>query len=79
MNMDTLERLSHIPISVKIFLIMPIIFIGLTVALIISASLAWRGKYWTFFMRVCYSLVVLAAMTLSLFFYYWNLLGWQFG
>ncbi|BBH22446.1 FmtA-like protein [Paenibacillus baekrokdamisoli] len=79
MNMDTLERLSHISISVKLVLVMPIIFVGLTVAMILSAIMAWRDKYWNVFMRVYYTLVVLAAMALSLFFYHWNLLGWQFG
>ncbi|MBP1991091.1 serine hydrolase domain-containing protein [Paenibacillus eucommiae] len=79
MNMDTLERLSSTSTSVNIYLIMPIIFLGLTVALLVSAIMAWKDKYWTVFMRVYYTLVVLAAIALSLFFYHWNLIGWQFG
>lgn len=79
MNMDTLERLSHIPNSVKIFLIMPIIFVGLTITLLLSTIKIWKDKYWTVFKRMNYTLVVLGAIALSLFFYHWNLLGWQFG
>ncbi|MBE1556605.1 serine hydrolase domain-containing protein [Sporosarcina limicola] len=79
MNMDTLERLSHISNSVKIFLIMPIIFVGLTIALLLCTFQVWKNKYWTVFKRVYYTLIVLGAVALSLFFYHWNLLGWQFG
>jgi CubicO group peptidase (beta-lactamase class C family) len=71
--------LSSIPASVKVALVMPLVFVLLTVLLIIAAVNAWRFTYWTTGRRVVFSLVALAATVLSLFFWQWNLLGWQFG
>ncbi|WP_231578295.1 serine hydrolase domain-containing protein [Paenibacillus sp. FSL H7-0357] len=79
MSLDTLERLSSVSTSFYLVLTMPVIFVGMTLALLVSAVLAWKNKYWTAFTRVHYTLVVLSAVALCLFFYHWNLLGWQFG
>ncbi|WP_247118672.1 serine hydrolase domain-containing protein [Kordiimonas marina] len=38
----------------------------------------WRRGRWTMGRRIHYSLVALAAVYLSLFYYYWNMLGWQY-
>lgn len=79
LNMNILDRLSRITLSLKLFLFMPIIFVGLTVAIIAFSVMAWKNKYWTALNRVHYTLVALSAVVLSLFFYHWNLLGWMFG
>ncbi|WP_438492073.1 serine hydrolase domain-containing protein [Paenibacillus sp. IHBB 3054] len=79
MSLDTLERLSSVSTSFYLVLAMPVIFVGMTLALLVSAVLAWKNKYWTAFTRVHYTLVALSAVALCLFFYHWNLLGWQFG
>ncbi|WP_139991794.1 serine hydrolase [Paenibacillus paridis] len=79
MGMDLLQRLSQITPSLVVYLFLPIIFVILTVASIVVSIIAWKYKYWTVLKRVHYSLVALAAVMLSLFFYHWNLLGWQFG
>jgi CubicO group peptidase (beta-lactamase class C family) len=71
--------LSHIPASVKVSLVTPLVFVLLTMLLIIACVNAWRFNYWTMGRRVVFSLVALAATVLSLFFWQWNLLGWQFG
>jgi hypothetical protein len=71
--------LSHIPTSVNVALVTPLLFVLLTVLLIIASVNAWRFNYWTRGRRVVFSLVALAATVLSLFFWQWNLLGWQFG
>ncbi|MEC0090721.1 serine hydrolase [Paenibacillus macquariensis] len=79
LNMDLIVRLSRITQSLQIYLFMPIILVGLTVALLVLSVLAWKNKYWTVLKRVHYTLVALSAVSLSVFFYHWNLLGWHFG
>jgi CubicO group peptidase (beta-lactamase class C family) len=79
MSMDTMQKLSGISLSLTLSLTMPVILVGLTLALLVSAVLVWKNKYWTAFKRVHYTLVALSAVMMTLFFYYWNLLGWQFG
>ena len=68
-----------IPTSLKVALAMPIIFVLLTIALIIAAIRVWRRDYWRLTRRVQFTLVVSAAVAVSLFFAQWNLLGWRFG
>ncbi|MGO4346447.1 serine hydrolase domain-containing protein [Paenibacillus sp. MCAF9] len=79
MNMDMLTRLSRITQSLNLYLFMPILLVGFTLAMIVMSVLAWKNSYWTVLRRVHYSLIMLAAVALSLFFYHWNLLGWHFG
>lgn len=79
MSMDTMQKLSGFSPLLSLSLVMPVILVGLTLALLVSAILVWKNKYWTTFKRVHYTLVALSAVAMTLFFYYWNLLGWQFG
>ncbi|WP_053372662.1 serine hydrolase domain-containing protein [Paenibacillus sp. FJAT-27812] len=79
LNMDLLDRLSRITLSLNLYLFMPIILLGLTLAIIAVSVMAWKNKYWTELKRVHYSLVALSAVVLSVFFFHWNLLGWQLG
>ncbi|MEC0125569.1 hypothetical protein [Paenibacillus pabuli] len=79
MNMDLIDRLSYIPLSLRLYLFMPLILVGLTASIFMMTILAWKNKYWTLPRRVYYTFVTLAAVTLCLFFYHWNLLGWHFG
>ncbi|WP_235441602.1 serine hydrolase [Paenibacillus sp. IHB B 3415] len=79
MSMDIMQKLSSISPLLSVSLVMPIIMAGLTLAMLVSAILVWKNKYWTAFKRVHYTLVTLSAVVLMIFFYYWNLLGWQFG
>ncbi|MFD2876535.1 hypothetical protein ACFTAO_12120 [Paenibacillus rhizoplanae] len=79
MSMDIMQKLSGISPLLSVSLVMPIIMAGLTLAILISAVLVWKNKYWTALKRVHYTLVTLSAIVLTIFFYYWNLLGWQFG
>ena len=73
------EIMMHIPVSLKLALITPVVFVLLTAALLFMAVQAWRARFWTIGRRVVYSLVALSATVLSIFFYQWNVLGWQFG
>ena len=70
---------SAIPTSLKVTLIMPIIFVLLTIAMIIIGIQVWHRGYWGRGWRVHYTLVTLAAICVCLFFNQWNLLGWRFG
>ncbi|WP_248565536.1 hypothetical protein [Paenibacillus sp. L3-i20] len=79
LNMDLLDRLSRITPELSIYLVMPIILITLTVAMIISSFFIWKNSYWTLLKRVHYTLVALSALITCLFYYHWNLIGWQFG
>jgi hypothetical protein len=77
LNFDSL--FSHVPGSLKAALILPIIFVLLTVFLIVALVRAWREGFWTTGRRVRFTLLVLAAVSVCLFFNQWNLLGWRFG
>ncbi|RJX41780.1 class A beta-lactamase-related serine hydrolase [Paenibacillus pinisoli] len=79
LNMDLVDRLSRITTSLQLYLFMPLLLVVLSIAMVLAAAWAWRKKYWTVMKRVHYSLTALAAIVMSLFFYHWNLLGWQFG
>ncbi|WP_379196291.1 serine hydrolase domain-containing protein [Paenibacillus sp. GCM10012306] len=79
MSMDLMTKLSGISTALYLSLAMPILFVGLTLALLVGTVMAWKNKYWTALRRVHYTLVAFSAVTLVVFFYHWNLLGWQFG
>ncbi|MFF2888302.1 serine hydrolase domain-containing protein [Paenibacillus sp. NPDC057967] len=79
LNMELVDRLSRITTALQVYLFMPILLVVLAVAMVLAAVWAWKKKYWTLLKRVHYTLAALAAILLSLFFYHWNLLGWQFG
>lgn len=76
-NMATLG--GQIPTSLKVALVMPIIFVLSTILLIVAAIQMWRGSYWGPGRRIHFTLVTLAAISVCLFFVQWNLLGWRFG
>ena len=50
LNFDSL--FSHVPGSLKAALVLPIIFVLLTLALVVALMQAWRGGYWTAGRRV---------------------------
>lgn len=70
---------GSVPTSLKVALVLPIIFVLATVALLIASFNVWRRSWWTVGRRVQFTFVVLACIAVSFFFYQWNLLGWQFG
>jgi len=76
-NFDSL--FSHVPGSLKAALILPIIFVLLTILLVAALVQAWRNGFWTTGRRVRFTLLVFAAVSVCLFFNQWNLLGWRFG
>jgi hypothetical protein len=49
----------------------------LTVGVVISTILAWRGRFWSVGRRFHYTLVALAALAFTWELVYWNLLGFR--
>jgi hypothetical protein len=70
---------EHIPTSLSIALLMPLILVALSVWLTVVTWNVWRARFWSIGRRVGYSLAALAAIVLCLFFWQWNLLGWHYG
>lgn len=54
MSMDIMQKLSSISPLLSVSLVMPIIMAGLTLAMLVSAILVWKNKYWTALRRVHY-------------------------
>jgi CubicO group peptidase (beta-lactamase class C family) len=77
LNFDTL--FSHVPGALKAALVLPIVFVLLTILLLVALVQAWRGGYWSTGRRVRFTILVLAAVSVCFFFNIWNLLGWRFG
>jgi CubicO group peptidase (beta-lactamase class C family) len=70
---------EHIPMSLSIALVTPLVFVALSVWLVVVTVQVWRGRFWSVPRRIGYSLTTLASILLSLFFWQWNLLGWHYG
>ncbi|MEG0255933.1 serine hydrolase domain-containing protein [Vagococcus sp.] len=79
LNMDALKRLSEITLSLKLFLILPIVVVMLCISLLVKSAFIWYRQEYSFVYRILITFVVAASIILSTFFFYWNLLGWQFG
>jgi len=71
--------LDRIPTALRVGLIMPLVFVALTIYLVVITFNAWRRRFWTVGRRIGYSTMALAAILLCVFFWEWNLLGWHFG
>lgn len=79
MNMNVLQRLSAVSLQLKLFLVLPLLTTGLTVALGFLLVKVWRQSLFSLLGRLGFTTLFGASLILSSFFYYWNLLGWNFG
>ncbi|MFL6604920.1 MAG: serine hydrolase [Steroidobacteraceae bacterium] len=70
---------EHIPASLTVALVMPLIFVGLSAWLIVVTWNVWRSRFWTLGRRIGYTLTALGSVIFCLFFWQWNLLGWHYG
>jgi hypothetical protein len=70
---------SGIPLMFKLWLVTPIIAVLATLYLVYRNVLAWQhgslGGTWA---RIRLTVVTLCALFMTWFYYYWNLLGWQY-
>ena len=70
---------SGIPLTFKLWLITPIIAVLATLHLVYRNVLAWqRGSLGGMWARIRLTVVTLCALFMTWFYYYWNLLGWQY-
>jgi CubicO group peptidase (beta-lactamase class C family) len=67
------------PPALTAALMLPIVASILTLGVAVFAVLSWRRGYWTRFRRVHYTLFALFAVGLVWFYWFWNILGVQYG
>ena len=67
------------PSSLTAALMLPILTSILTLGVAVYAVIAWKNGYWTRFRRVHYTLFAIFAVGLVWFFWFWNVLGVQYG
>lgn len=79
LNMDVLQRLSEVTLSLKLFLFLPLFVGGLTCVLLVRVIMDWLKKEGSLLTRILTTAIFLASLTVSLFFIHWNLMGWLFG
>jgi len=58
---------------------LPILTTILSLVVVALAVLAWKNGFWSRFQRIHYTLFALFAVGLVWFYWYWNLLGVQYG
>jgi len=73
------DLFSGFPASLTAALMLPILSSILTLGVAVSAILSWKRGYWTRFRRVHYTLFAIFAVGLVWFYWYWNVLGVQYG
>jgi CubicO group peptidase (beta-lactamase class C family) len=76
-NSDTL--FAEIPQSLKVAMVLPLVFVVLTLLVMLAAVQLWRGRHWTTGRRLHFTAVAVAAVLVCLFFNQFNMLGWRFG
>jgi hypothetical protein len=70
---------SGFPPTLTAALMLPILIAILTVGVAVYAVLIWKEGYWTRFRRLHYTLFAVFAIGLVWFYWYWNVLGVQYG
>ncbi len=70
---------SGFPPALTAALMLPILSSILTLGVVVCALVAWMRGYWTRFRRLHYTLFALFALGLVWFYWYWNILGVQYG
>jgi len=73
------ELMFGYPPSLAAALVLPILTTALTLAVAAFALVAWKSGYWSRFRRFHYTLFAVFAVGLVWFYWYWNLLGVQYG
>ncbi|NVJ69580.1 MAG: beta-lactamase family protein [Alphaproteobacteria bacterium] len=68
---------GDIPLAFDLVLFLPVMAVVLAVGVLYCTVQAWRHGYWRRGRRIHYSLVAFAAVYMTVFYFYWNILGWQ--
>jgi len=72
------EIMYGMPFSVTAALLLPVLTSLLTIGVAVFAVRSWTNGWWTTFRRIHYTIFTVLAIGWVWFFYYWNLLGWQY-
>ncbi|WP_417449413.1 serine hydrolase domain-containing protein [Kordiimonas sp.] len=72
-----MELYQNIPFIFDLNLVLPIVATLMTIGVVYHAVMAWREGYWRKGRRVHYTLVALAGVYMTIFYAYWNILGFQ--
>ncbi len=78
---DTSEYLYAAPMSIRVLLVLPLVFAALTIAAVVTTATAIRPAAGTvgILARVHQTAVLAGMLGLVWFCFQWNLFGWQFG
>jgi hypothetical protein len=71
--------LYGVPTPVRLVLLLPPLFLALTVAAITTTVIGWRNRHIGVLARVHQVTLLAGMLALVWFCLHWNLLGWQFG
>jgi CubicO group peptidase (beta-lactamase class C family) len=74
-----MDIFSGFPPTLTAALMLPILTSILTLGVAVCAVLIWKKGYWTRFRRLHYTLFAIFAIGLVWFYWYWNVLGVQYG
>ena len=77
-RMDDWDFVYGVPASIKALLWIPIVTTVLTALVVWFAVRAWKGRLWSMWGRLHYSLTAAAGLAFVWFFAYWNLLGFHY-
>jgi hypothetical protein len=75
--LDPMEIAFGVPRSLKVALAFPLAAAAFTLVSIVFAVRAWAKRYWRFWNRFAYTLVVLTSVVLLVVLNYWRLFGYH--
>jgi CubicO group peptidase (beta-lactamase class C family) len=73
------DLFSGFPPTLTAALMLPILISILTVGVVVFVVLVWKEGFWTRFRRIHYTLFAIFAVGLAWFYWFWNMLGPQYG
>jgi hypothetical protein len=72
------EMMYGFPASLAAALLLPVLTSLLTIGVVVFAVRSWTSGWWTTFRRIHYSVFAILAIGWVWFYWYWNILGWQY-
>ena len=71
--------LYGVPATLRVLLLLPPLFLALTIAAITTTVIGWRQRHIGILARGHQVTLLVGMLALVWFCLHWNLLGWQFG
>ena len=75
MNENEMLLLVGVPRGWMPLFVLPWLAAALTAGIVIFALLSWRGRYWSIWKRLYYSLLAFSAVSLMVVFFNWGVIG----